>query len=124
MLTVSIKRSVWMEGECENACELPRQLSKLASLKHPHLSIDDLSTLHMPYPHMHVHQQIIAIYTFRLISYYFLAYYRLGTSYELEIFFNGKWLEVLACGVVHQSILDKNYKPGHRSDYCLGLQVG
>ena len=29
-------------------------------------------------------------------------------SYELEIFFNGKWLEVLGCGVMQQSILEGN----------------
>ena len=27
-------------------------------------------------------------------------------SYELEIFFNGEWLEVLGCGVMQQSILE------------------
>ena len=44
-------------------------------------------------------------------------------SYELEIFFNGKWLEVLGCGVMQQSILDKNYKPGHRAwAFGLGLE--
>ena len=44
-------------------------------------------------------------------------------SYELEIFFNGKWLEVLGCGVMQQSILDKNYKPGHRSDDLSTLET-
>lgn len=33
-------------------------------------------------------------------------------SFELEIFFNGKWLEVLGCGVMQQVILDANYGPG------------
>jgi phenylalanyl-tRNA synthetase alpha chain len=26
-------------------------------------------------------------------------------SFELEIFFNGKWLEVLGCGVIHKEVM-------------------
>ncbi|MEW5314240.1 MAG: hypothetical protein WDW38_005751 [Sanguina aurantia] len=44
-------------------------------------------------------------------------------SIELEIFFNGKWLEVLGCGVMQQSILDANYRPGHTAwAFGLGLE--
>jgi len=45
-------------------------------------------------------------------------------SYELEIFFNGKWLEVLGCGVMQQSILEKNTSDkGHRAwAFGLGLE--
>lgn len=31
-------------------------------------------------------------------------------SYEVEVFFNGKWLEILGCGVVLQSTLDRASK--------------
>jgi len=30
-----------------------------------------------------------------------------GPSYEVEVFFRGKWLEILGCGVVLQSTLDR-----------------
>jgi phenylalanyl-tRNA synthetase alpha chain len=57
-------------------------------------------------------------------------------SLELEIFFNGKWLEVLGCGVMQQQILEANYeaakggggsggggKPTHRAwAFGLGLE--
>lgn len=36
-------------------------------------------------------------------------------SFELEIFFKGKWMEVLGCGVMEQVILDSNYGTGGRS---------
>jgi len=41
-------------------------------------------------------------------------------SFELEIFFNGKWMEVLGCGVMQQVILDSNYGPGEAlHDACI-----
>ncbi|KAI0093504.1 phenylalanyl-tRNA synthetase [Irpex rosettiformis] len=33
-------------------------------------------------------------------------------SYEVEVFFNGKWLEILGCGVVLQSTLERAKIPG------------
>ncbi|GBF98917.1 hypothetical protein Rsub_11709 [Raphidocelis subcapitata] len=43
-------------------------------------------------------------------------------SYELEIFFNGKWLEVLGCGVMQQSILDANHPGGSgKKAWAFGL---
>ncbi|KAG1672820.1 hypothetical protein FOA52_004624 [Chlamydomonas sp. UWO 241] len=42
-------------------------------------------------------------------------------SYELEIFFNGKWLEVLGCGVMQQSILDKNSGTTGKKAWAFGL---
>ena len=44
-------------------------------------------------------------------------------SYELEIFFNGEWLEVLGCGVTQQAILDANGNAGNVSwAFGLGLE--
>lgn len=43
-------------------------------------------------------------------------------SYELEIFFNGEWLEVLGCGVMQQPILDRTF-PGEKAwAFGLGLE--
>ena len=44
-------------------------------------------------------------------------------SLELEIFFNGEWLEVLGCGVMQQQILDANGREGDKAwAFGLGLE--
>ncbi|KCV68933.1 hypothetical protein H696_04353 [Fonticula alba] len=32
-------------------------------------------------------------------------------SFEVEVFFQGEWLEVLGCGVTQQAIIDEHYRP-------------
>lgn len=41
-------------------------------------------------------------------------------SFELEIFYNDKWLEVLGCGVVQQKILD-SAGAGSKVGFAFGL---
>merc|ERR1719460_1963527 len=41
-------------------------------------------------------------------------------SFELEIFYNGDWMEVLGCGVIHSGVLEKVSKP-ERHGWAFGL---
>ena len=41
-------------------------------------------------------------------------------SYELEIFFNGEWMEMLGCGIIHKNVL----KNGGRSEDEIGWAAG
>ncbi|KAI0256696.1 phenylalanyl-tRNA synthetase [Lactifluus subvellereus] len=43
-----------------------------------------------------------------------------GPSYEVEVFFGGKWLEILGCGVVLQSTLDRAGIP-NKMGWAFGL---
>ena len=44
-------------------------------------------------------------------------------SFELEIFFEGDWLEVRGCGITEQSILDANGNQDNRAwAFGLGLE--
>lgn len=44
-------------------------------------------------------------------------------SFEMEILFNGQWMEVLGCGVTQQAILDAAAGPGKRAwAFGLGLE--
>lgn len=41
-------------------------------------------------------------------------------SFELEILFNGKWMEVLGCGVIHNQVM-KNAHKGDQMGWAFGL---
>ncbi|KAJ8293550.1 Phenylalanine--tRNA ligase, mitochondrial [Rhodotorula toruloides] len=41
-------------------------------------------------------------------------------SYEVEVMFNGKWLEILGCGVVRQTALERS-GVGHKQGWAFGL---
>ncbi|GAA6044208.1 hypothetical protein JCM8097_004673 [Rhodosporidiobolus ruineniae] len=41
-------------------------------------------------------------------------------SYEVEVLFNGKWLEILGCGVVRQAALERS-GVGHKQGWAFGL---
>lgn len=41
-------------------------------------------------------------------------------SFELEVFFDGKWVEMLGCGVIHQSVLDRAGR-GNQRGWAAGL---
>ncbi|XP_058801292.1 probable phenylalanine--tRNA ligase, mitochondrial [Phymastichus coffea] len=43
-------------------------------------------------------------------------------SWELEVFYNGKWLEVLGCGIIRQEILHKSGTPD-RIGWAFGLGI-
>ena len=43
-------------------------------------------------------------------------------SFELEIFYNGDWMEVLGCGVIHSGVLE-NCELQHRHGWAFGLGV-
>jgi phenylalanyl-tRNA synthetase alpha chain len=41
-------------------------------------------------------------------------------SFELEIFFDDKWVEMLGCGIIHQSVLEKSGRSSERG-WAAGL---
>jgi phenylalanyl-tRNA synthetase alpha chain len=42
-------------------------------------------------------------------------------SFELEVMFNGNWMEVLGCGVVHDDVIRNAGLPAHRCGWAFGL---
>ena len=45
-------------------------------------------------------------------------------SAEMDIMFNGKWLEVLGCGMIHPNVLKNvNINPNHFSGFAFGLGI-
>ncbi|KIM23728.1 hypothetical protein M408DRAFT_251866 [Serendipita vermifera MAFF 305830] len=44
-----------------------------------------------------------------------------GPSYEVEVLFDGKWLEILGCGVMQQAALARSSVPSDRVAWAFGL---
>ena len=42
-------------------------------------------------------------------------------SFELDIFFNGDWMEVLGCGVIHDEVMANAGQPADRYGWAFGL---
>ncbi len=42
-------------------------------------------------------------------------------SFELDVFFNGEWLEVLGCGLIHQGIIEQEPKLRGRQGWAFGM---
>jgi phenylalanyl-tRNA synthetase alpha chain len=42
-------------------------------------------------------------------------------SFELEIFFNGNWMEVLGCGVIHDEVMANAGQPADKYGWAFGL---
>jgi phenylalanyl-tRNA synthetase alpha chain len=72
----------------------------------------------------HLEQLVFAVFGQKLESRWIDGYFPFtDPSWELEIFWNNQWLEVLGCGVIRQEILEKSGVVDHKGwAFGIGLE--